>query len=132
LQLPPECAPADDIDRLTQSLTYPIFAALYGVVFLWSATQLTRIIHELGLEKPVALIVHVFVTVICSFRILSMLSYVAASSIEFWVIALLAGVPYLFIYQLYTFVLYAWIAFYNFAAQVESESSRFRLKGILF
>lgn len=130
-QLPAGCEDDnEDLTRLSQSVTYRIFGLLYLAVFLFSSIQLTRIVHYDGCVKPVTLMVHSLVAIICCCRILSMISYVFATSLNFWVIALLAGLPYAFIFELYSLIIYAWASFYSFAANVDHSNSRTKLKGL--
>jgi hypothetical protein len=118
-------------DSLYGSPSYLVFAALYVVVALWGGVQFARIIYWSKCANYLQAIEHGLIMVVGLVRasvclIYYLLQYASvADAIDLEALSLISSVPYLFMFFLFTFLIFAWAGIYH-AAQKRGAKDPFQ------
>ncbi len=126
-----ECNPSVpwSIDRLANSITYRAFAVLYGVMVLLALYPLVRALRDTGTaSRSLSLACHGLVVAICGLRLISMMIYIFSSSASYSLVVVLAGLPYMFMFALYSFLIFAWAGIYHYATSSIGDNPFNRMK----
>jgi hypothetical protein len=131
-----EGAGEDSRCKLDASAMYFAFLALYLCVGSVSLVQLLRIARHLSATKQWLMTTeHALIGAACFFRSLNMVMFLNQDLVSFRIQALLAGLPYVFISWIFTFVIMAWAAIFATAAygkQAQSPFVRFQAPFVVF
>jgi hypothetical protein len=107
-------------NELLESDSYKVFGFIYFGVAIVSFVQFLRIVWAAGCWKYyLCSLEHFFMSIMCCFRAALCAIYFDPDTIrnmEFTVLTVLTSTPYLIMFWLFSFVIFAWSAIYHFAS----------------